>query len=174
MKTIRDRIPLPPGAVPARAQTWLLLAVTGTLAIALLAFPGQADKPPTSRTGVADGPAAPGSAPVSVGTVEQAAERLRADAAREAERRLRAQLGAPPPRPDGLPLFQPERRIERAPGPNVDRCLVSAKAGRARIDAARHSAISAHRRRRAFHSESTRNLPRHRVNRLSANAGRPG
>lgn len=103
MKTIRDRIPLPPGALPARAQTWLLLAVTGALAIALLAFPGQADKPPAARSGVPASPAAPGSAPAPVGAVEQAAARLRADAAREAERRLRAQLGAPPPRPDGLP-----------------------------------------------------------------------
>ena len=125
MKTIRDRIPLPPGALPARAQTWLLLAVTGVLAIALLAFPGQADKPPAARSGVAGTPAEPGSAPVSVGAVEQAAERLRADAAREAERRLRAQLGAPPARPDGLPqapapLARPAAAVYAYPEPTAE------------------------------------------------------
>lgn len=125
MKTIRDRIPLPPGALPARAQTWLLLAVTGALAIALLAFPGQADKPPAARSGVAGTPAGPGSAPAPVGAVEQAAARLRADAAREAERRLRAQLGAPSPRPDGLPqapapLARPAPAVYAYPEPTAE------------------------------------------------------
>ncbi len=104
MKRILDKIPTPPGALPARAQSWLLLGLTAVIVIALLTFPGQADGPQETDSGQAAAPAAPGAgSPVGVSSVESAAQRMREAAAREAERRLRTELGAPEPRPDGLP-----------------------------------------------------------------------
>ena len=100
MKRIVDKIPKPPGALPARAQTWLLLGLTAVIAIILLTFPGQADGPDETDSR----PPAPGAgSPVGVGSVESAAQRMREAVAREAERRLRTELGAPERRPDGLP-----------------------------------------------------------------------
>lgn len=101
MKRILDKVPRPPGALPAKAQTWLLLGLTAVIAITLISFPGKADRPPAAQ--LADpGPVASG-APVGVGAVESAARRMQEEAAREAERRVRQQLGVPEPRVDGLP-----------------------------------------------------------------------
>ena len=99
MKRIVDRIPRPSGALPAKAQTWLLLAVTAVVALVLLTFPG----PPVR-------PAAPDPAPVAADTgalgvpaVESATERIRAEADRRTERRSRQALGVPLPPANGLP-----------------------------------------------------------------------
>lgn len=104
MKRILDKIPRPPGALPARAQTWVLLGLTGVLVLALLLFPGEPETRPShdaSEIGV------PGSArtgtPVGVRSAESAARRMREEAAREAEKRMRHELGVPAERPDGLP-----------------------------------------------------------------------
>ena len=45
MKQILDKIPRPPGAIPARAQTWLLLGLTAAIVATLLLFPGQPERP---------------------------------------------------------------------------------------------------------------------------------
>ncbi len=101
MKRILDKIPNPPGALPARAQTWLLLGLTAVIAVTLISFPGQADKA-RSADPASGGPPGAGS-PVGVRSVENAARRMREEAALEAERRMRADLGLPQPRFDGLP-----------------------------------------------------------------------
>ena len=104
MKRILDKIPRPPGSIPARAQTWLLMCLTAAIAITLVSFPGEAD-----GTDDADSdrpaPAELSGAPSGVGvtSVESAARRMREEAARKAEQRLQADLGVPGPRPDGLP-----------------------------------------------------------------------
>lgn len=104
MKRILDKIPRPPGALPPRAQTWVLLGLTGVLVVALLLFPGNPEAGP-SQEGT-EGPV-PGSArtgaPVGVRSAESAARRMREEAAREAEQRMRSELGVPAERPDGLP-----------------------------------------------------------------------
>ena len=104
MKRILDKIPRPPGAVPARAQTWVLLGLTGVLVLALLLFPGAPEPRDPQDTAQA---ALPGSTrtgpPVGVRSAESAARRMREEAAREAEKRMRSELGVPPERPDGLP-----------------------------------------------------------------------
>ena len=99
MKRIVDRIPRPSGALPAKAQTWLLLAVTAVVALVLLTFPG----PPVR-------PAAPDPAPVAAETgalgvpaVESATERIRAEADRRTERRSRQAPGVALPPANGLP-----------------------------------------------------------------------
>ena len=99
MKRIVDRIPRPSGALPAKAQTWLLLAVTAVVALVLLTFPG----PPVH-------PAAPDPAPVAAETgalgvpaVESATERIRAEADRRTERRSRQAPGVARPPAHGLP-----------------------------------------------------------------------
>ena len=99
MKRIVDRIPRPSGALPAKAQTWLLLAVTAVVALVLLTFPG----PPVR-------PAAPDPAPVAAETgalgvpaVESATERIRAEADRRTERRSRQAPGVALPPAHGLP-----------------------------------------------------------------------
>ena len=101
MKRILNKIPSPPGALPARAQTWLLAGLTAVIAITLVTFPGQADKPRSAPSAKLE-TQGPGS-PVGVRSVESAAQRMREEAARTAERRLRTELGVPPPREDGLP-----------------------------------------------------------------------
>ena len=101
MKRILNKIPSPPGALPARAQTWLLAGLTAVIAITLVTFPGQADKPQSAPPGKLE-THGPGS-PVGVRSVESAAQRMREEAARTAERRLRMELGVPEPRQDGLP-----------------------------------------------------------------------
>ena len=101
MKRILDKIQRPPGALPAKAQTWLLLALTAVIAITLISFPGKADRPPAAppaNRGLVDS-----GTPVGVGAVESAARRMQEEAARNAERRVRQQLGVPEPRGDGLP-----------------------------------------------------------------------
>ena len=104
MKRVVDKIPRPPGALPARAQTWVLLGLTAVIAITLVTFPGQADRisPEAVPEGSAGSGPGAGSAP-GVGSVENAADRIREEAAREAERRLQEDLGLPGPREDGLP-----------------------------------------------------------------------
>ena len=113
MKRILNKIPRPPGAIPARAQTWLLLGLTAVIVIALLMFPGSPEESEAEAPAPVDVPR-PGS-PVGVGAVESAAQRMREDAARQAERRLRAELGAPRPRPDGLPHPPQPAPAERTP-----------------------------------------------------------
>ena len=104
MKRILDKIPRPPGALPARAQTWVLLGLTGVLVVALLLFPGDPEARPSQDVAEV---AVPGSArtgtPVGVQSAESAARRMREEAAREAEKRMRSELGVPAERPDGLP-----------------------------------------------------------------------
>lgn len=104
MKRVLDKIPKPPGALPARAQTWVLLGLTSVIAVTLVTFPGQADRvaPEDSPEGSPNAGSGTGSPP-GVGSVENAAERIREEAAREAERRLQEDLGLPGPREDGLP-----------------------------------------------------------------------
>ena len=99
MKRIVDRIPRPSGALPAKAQTWLLLVVTAVVVLVLLTFPG----PPVR-------PAAPDPAPVAadpgalgVTAVESATERIRAEADRQTERRSRQVPGGTLPPARGLP-----------------------------------------------------------------------
>ena len=104
MKKILDKIPRPPGAIPARAQTWLLLCLTAAIAVTLVSFPGDADTTSTEDSAEAVAAASSGaSSGVGVTSVESAARRMRAEAARKAERRMQAELGVPAPRPDGLP-----------------------------------------------------------------------
>ena len=104
MKRILDKIPRPPGALPARAQTWVLLGLTGVLVVALLLFPGDPEARPSQDAAEV---AVPGSArtrtPVGVQSAESAARRMREEAALEAEKRMRSELGVPAERPDGLP-----------------------------------------------------------------------
>ena len=104
MKSVLDRMPQPPGALPARAQAWLLAGLTAVIAITLVTFPGQADAPDGAQGAAGSAPAAG----VDVPSAESAARRLGEQAEREAERRLQRELGLPPARPDGLP---------RAPAP---------------------------------------------------------
>ena len=103
IRKVLDRIPRPPGAIPAKAQTWVLAGLTAVIVIALLAFPGQ---PPDPAGAVpADGYPAEGgqaSAP-DLASVEGAARRIREGARRDAELRMRDSLGLGPPPPDGLP-----------------------------------------------------------------------
>ena len=102
MKKILDRIPRPTGAIPARAQMWLLGCLAAVIAITLVSFPGGPDP---SADPVAEPPdPARAATGVEVSSVEGAARRMREEAVREAERRVRTELGAPEPRPDGLPL----------------------------------------------------------------------
>ena len=119
MKQILNRVPSPPGALPPQAQSWLLAGLAAVIAITLVTFPGQADKPTTDAapSGPAAGAAGPGT-PVGVDSVESAARRLQQDAERNAEARLRKQLGKPEPRPDGLPRApEPVQRQDAAHGP---------------------------------------------------------
>ena len=116
MKRILDKIPRPPGSVPARAQTMLLACLTAAIAITLVSFPGGADEAGGADSAEPAGPALP-SAPSGVGvtSVESAARRMREEAVRKAERRLQAELGVPEPRPDGLP--HPPRPVSPESGP---------------------------------------------------------
>lgn len=101
MKKILDRIPRPTGAIPARAQMWLLGCLAAVIAITLVSFPGGPDP---SADPVAETPeSARAATGVEVSSVEGAARRMREEAVRDAERRVRRELGAPEPRPDGLP-----------------------------------------------------------------------
>lgn len=112
MKRILNKIPQPPGAIPARAQTWLLVGLTAAIAVTLVSFPGQADGP----AGEGDGPDSdtPGTAAgVGVAAVESAADQIREKAARQAEQRMRERLGLGAPPPDGLPT--PPERVPLAP-----------------------------------------------------------
>ena len=100
---VLDRIPRPPGAIPAKAQTWVLAGLTAVIVIALLAFPGQPPDP--AGAGPAEDYPAEGSqasAP-DLASVEGAARRIREGAHRDAELRMRDSLGLEPPSPDGLP-----------------------------------------------------------------------
>ena len=99
MKRIVDRIPKPSGALPAKAQTWLLLAVTAVVAVVLLTFPGPPVRPadPDPAPVAADTPA------LGVTAVESATQRMRAEADRRTERRARQALGVPLPPANGLP-----------------------------------------------------------------------
>ena len=104
MKRILDKIPRPPGALPARAQTWVLLGLTGVLVLALLLFPGEPEGRQSQEAAEVGVPAsAPTGTPVGVRSTESAARRMREEAAREAEKRMRGELGIPADRPDGLP-----------------------------------------------------------------------
>lgn len=104
MKKILDKIPRPPGAVPAKAQAWLLVCLTVAIAVTLVSFPGEEDRrnqEDAERAGISASAGAP--AGVGVVSVENAARRMREEAARKAERRLQTELGVPAPRQDGLP-----------------------------------------------------------------------
>ena len=101
MKKILDRIPRPTGAIPARAQVWLLGCLAAAIAVALVSFPGGPD--PAAAPGAESPDTPPAASGVGVGSVDIAARRMREEAARNAERRLREELGEPEPRPDGLP-----------------------------------------------------------------------
>ncbi|MDE0102407.1 MAG: TrbI/VirB10 family protein [Bryobacterales bacterium] len=103
IRKVLDRIPRPPGAIPAKAQTWVLASLTAVIVIALLAFPGQPPDP--AGAGPADDyPAEGGQAsPPDLASVEGAARRIRDGAHRDAELRMRGSLGIEPPSPDGLP-----------------------------------------------------------------------
>ncbi len=104
MKRILDKIPRPPGALPARAQTWVLMGLTGVLVLALLLFPGDPEVRPSQDATEVAMPGSPGTGtPVGVRSAESAARRMRDEAAREAEKRMRSELGVPAERPDGLP-----------------------------------------------------------------------
>lgn len=99
MKRIVDRIPRPSGALPAKAQTWLLLAVTAVIALVLLTFPGPPVRPaePDPEPVAAD----PGA--LGVTAVESATERIQAEADRRTERRSRQAPGVLPLPANGLP-----------------------------------------------------------------------
>lgn len=99
MKRIVDRIPRPSGALPAKAQTWLLLAVTAVVALVLLTFPG----PPVRPAAPDPAPVAADAGALGVTAVESATERIRAEADRRTERRLRQAPGVPVPPARGLP-----------------------------------------------------------------------
>lgn len=99
MKRIVDRIPRPSGALPAKAQTWLLLAVTAVVALVLLTFPG----PPVRPAQPDPAPVAADPGALGVTAVESATERIRAEADRRTERRSRQAPGAPVPPANGLP-----------------------------------------------------------------------
>ena len=101
MKKILDRIPRPTGAIPARAQMWLLGCLAAVIAITLVSFPGGPD--PAADPGAETPDPARAATGVEVSSVEGAARRMREEAVRDAERRVRRELGAPEPRPDGLP-----------------------------------------------------------------------
>ncbi|MDE0626741.1 MAG: hypothetical protein OXH99_10115 [Bryobacterales bacterium] len=101
MKKILDRIPRPTGAIPARAQMWLLGCLAAVIAITLVSFPGGPD--PSADPGSETPDPARAATGVEVSSVEGAARRMREEAVRDAERRVRRELGAPEPRPDGLP-----------------------------------------------------------------------
>lgn len=104
MKRILDKIPRPPGALPARAQTWVLLGLTGVLVLALLLFPGEQEVRPPQEVAEVGAPAsARTGTPVGVRSTESAARRMREEAAREAEKRMRSELGVAADPPDGLP-----------------------------------------------------------------------
>ncbi len=104
MKRILDKIPRPPGALPARAQTWVLMGLTGVLVLALLLFPGDPEVRSNQDATEVAMPDSPGTGtPVGVRSAESAARRMRDEAAREAEKRMRSELGVPAERPDGLP-----------------------------------------------------------------------
>lgn len=113
MKKILNRIPSPPGAIPAKARTWLLVCLTAAIAITLVSFPGQEPAPQGGATDESTSTAEAPASSVAVSSVEHAARRLREDASRRAERRLRAELGVPEPRPDGLP--HPPQPVGSAP-----------------------------------------------------------
>ncbi len=115
MKRILDKIPRPPGAIPARAQTWLLVGLTAAMAVTLVTFPGQADGTGGQDSG-ADGAMSGPASGVGVASVKSAADRIREEAARNAEQRMRAELGLAEPRPDGLPHPPPAVRVASAPG----------------------------------------------------------
>ncbi len=103
MKKILDKVPRPPGAIPARAQAWLLVSLTAAIAITLVTFPGQADDPRAAEAPEGGAAAPSASSGVGVTSVESAARRMREEVERDAERRLQRDLGLPAPRPDGLP-----------------------------------------------------------------------
>ena len=104
MKRILDKVPRPPGALPARAQTWVLLGLTGVLVLALLLFPGEPEARQSQEVAEAGVPVPERTGtPVGVRSTESAARRMREEAAREAEKRMRNELGMPAERSDGLP-----------------------------------------------------------------------
>ena len=110
MKTILNRIPRPPGAVPARAQFWVLVGLTGAIAATLVTFPGQADEQqPKAAAGAAP------SGGVGVNSIDEAARRMQQEADREAEARLQRELGLSAPRADGLPHPPQPAAPEAAP-----------------------------------------------------------
>ncbi len=104
LKKVLDKIPRPPGAIPARAQTWLLAGLTAVIVIALLALPGQPPGLAGQEAGIADvAPGGPPGAAPDLTAVEGAAGRIRDEAARSAELRMRDSLGLSAYSPDGLP-----------------------------------------------------------------------
>ncbi len=116
MKRVLDKIPRPPGSVPARAQAWLLVGLTAIMTVIFVTFPGQVDGtsgPQQSAQGESmTGPASG----VGVASAEGAADRIREEAVRNAERRMRAELGVREPRSDGLP--HPPERVPAGGGTN--------------------------------------------------------
>ncbi len=104
MKKVLDRIPKPAGALPAKAQAWVLMGLTAVIAATLFTFPGEPVPDPQagSEAGGPAGTALPGS-PVTVVTIDSAGDRISQEADRGAELRLRRDLGLPETREDGLP-----------------------------------------------------------------------
>ena len=104
LKKVLDKIPRPPGAIPRQAQNWIIGGVTAVIVIALLAFPGQPPVP-AGRESAPDSSTADAftGVPPDVTTVNGAASRIRDNARKDAELRVRAALGAGPPPDDGLP-----------------------------------------------------------------------
>lgn len=104
MKKVLDRIPKPAGALPAKAQAWVLMGLTAVIAATLFTFPGEPAPDPQagSEAGGPAHPALPG-APVTVGALDSAADRISQEAVRGAEVRLQRDLGLPETREDGLP-----------------------------------------------------------------------
>ena len=114
MNRIVDRIPRPAGALPASAQAWVLAGLTAVIAVTLVTFPGKADGTAGDGSGLAPGASGPATG-AGVASVESGADRIREEAARRAEQRMREELGLDAPRSDGLP--PPPEPVQAGAGP---------------------------------------------------------
>ena len=121
MKNILDRIPNPPGALPAQAHKWLLLGLSSLMLLILVSFPGQANDPGKDAAGSTLQSVTPGSPSqgqaTGVTAIDQAGVRMREEAARKAEQRMYEALQTLPPRSDGLPHAPVPVVVHPAGGP---------------------------------------------------------